>query len=253
MPRLLLLLAIAAVVYILFQRARNQPPHKRRAEYIKLGLAVAVVVVIGLTVTGRMHWIGAALTGLLVAARQLLPTLVRLFPMLASLKSRAGQGPGAGGQQSTVETAILRVNLDHATGDLSGEVLQGPCSGWYLDEMDRSQLDELMDYCQRQDADSAQLLQGYMEQRFPGDAGSAGGTSGDRRRESGERGESGESGGSGAMTRREALSVLGLGEEASDEEIVAAHRTLMQKLHPDRGGSDYLAAKINEAKDFLLG
>ena len=90
MPRLLLLLAIAAVVYILFRRAQSMPPHKRRGELIKLGVGVAVVVVIGLTLTGRMHWLGAALTGLLVAARQLLPTLIRLFPMLASLKANAG-------------------------------------------------------------------------------------------------------------------------------------------------------------------
>ncbi|MBN7798896.1 molecular chaperone DnaJ [Parahaliea mediterranea] len=239
MSRLLLLLAIAAVVYILYQRARNQPPHKRRAEYIKLGLAVAVVVVIGLTLTGRMHWVGAALTGLLVAMRQLLPTLVRLFPMLSSLKSRAGQG---GPQQSTVETEVLRMRLDHGNGNLSGDVLKGPYQDWYLDEMDRDQLDELMAYCQQQDADSAQLLQGYMEQRFPGGAGDTG---------TGQ--QQGNGGSDGGMNRREALSILGLDESASDDDIVAAHRTLMQKLHPDRGGSGYLAAKINEAKDFLLG
>ena len=60
MSRLFLLAAIAAVIYILLQRARNQPPHQRRAEYIKLGVVVAVAAVIFLTVTGRMHWLGAA-------------------------------------------------------------------------------------------------------------------------------------------------------------------------------------------------
>ncbi len=100
MPRLILMLAIAVVLYVLVQRARNVPPHKRRAEYTKLALAVAVAAVIFLTVTGRMHWIGAALTGLLVALRQLLPTLVRLFPLLASSRLFGRQAPSQG-QTST--------------------------------------------------------------------------------------------------------------------------------------------------------
>jgi DnaJ-class molecular chaperone len=52
---------------------------------------------------------------------------------------------------------------------------------------------------------------------------------------------------------KEALAVLGLDDAAEKDDIIAAHRTLMQKLHPDRGGNDYLAAKINQAKDLLVG
>ncbi len=58
---------------------------------------------------------------------------------------------------------------------------------------------------------------------------------------------------SGRMSRREALQVLDLKEGASEEEIRAAHRRLIMQTHPDRGGSSYLAAKINEAKDVLVG
>jgi hypothetical protein len=232
MPRLILLLAIAAVVYILLRRVAAMPPHRRRGEYFKLAVGVAVVVVVLLTLAGKMHWIGAAITGLLVAARQSLPLLIRLFPMLSSLKSRSAGAT----QQSTVSTLILRMHLDHESGALSGEVLEGPFKGWLLKEMSREQLDSLRQYCESNDAESVQLLDGYLEQRFQDSAPDdhAPGPPDP-----------------GGMSRKEALEILGLGDDADRDAIVDAHRKLMQKLHPDRGGSDYLAAKINQAKDLL--
>jgi hypothetical protein len=238
MPRLILLLAIIAVIYILLRRAQSMPPHKRRGEYIKLGLGVGVMLVIFLTLTGRMHWLGAALTGLLVAFRQMLPTMMRLFPLLASSKLFGRQTPGQG-QSSTVETDVLRMTLDHDSGDLQGEVLKGSYKGWRLRDMDRQQLEELLAYCQGEDADSVQLLNSYLQRRFSGESFNGGQNPPTR--------------GNSAMDRREALAILGLDDGASKEDIVAAHRKLMQKLHPDRGGNDYLAAKINQAKDVLLG
>ncbi|QFU75046.1 molecular chaperone DnaJ [Halioglobus maricola] len=237
MPRLILLAAIAVVLYILFKRAQAAPPHKRRGEYTKLALGIAVVGVVILALAGKMHWIGVAFTGLLVVARQLAPSLIRYFPLLAS---RLGQAAPAG-QHSTVSTDILSMQLDHESGALNGEVLEGAYKGWRLADMQREALDELMAYCQAQDPDSAQLLQSYLEQRFGSYEGAADQGSTDNRT------------GPGGMNRKEALAVLGLDEEAEEDEIVAAHRKLMQKLHPDRGGNDYLAAKINQAKDFLLG
>jgi len=238
MPRLILLLAIGTVIYLLLRRARSLPPHKRRAEYIKLGIGVAVVVVIFLTLTGRMHWLGAALTGLLVAGRQMLPTLVRLFPLLASSKLFGGNSPGAG-QSSTVQTDILIMTLDHDSGDLQGEVLKGVYKGWRLKDMERQQLQELLAYCQAEDTDSVQLLSSYLQRRFSGESFKSEQYQADAS--------------PGDMARKEALAVLGLNDDATEEDIVAAHRRLIQKLHPDRGGNDYLAAKINQAKDVLLG
>ena len=156
--------------------------------------------------------------------------------MVSSLRSQGS----AAGKQSGVVSRILKMTLDHDSGDLSGVILEGPYKDWLLDELDRQQLDELMAFCQQEDADSAQLLASYLEQRFPGDVGQNEGH------------EQSSDGGSAGLTQSEALSLLGLEEGATREEIIAAHRALIQKLHPDRGGSDYLAAKINEAKDFLL-
>ena len=237
MPRLILLLAVAVSLVVLIRRAQRQPPHKRRAAYLQIILGAAVVGVVILTLMGKMHWLGAAITGLLVVARQMLPLLIRLLPMLGSLRSQAGN---TGRKQSEVSARILTMTLDHDSGDLSGVVLEGHFKDWLLEELDRQQLDELLAYCQREDADSAQLLASYLEQRFPDDETAH------------EQAESDHPHNATGLTRAEALSLLGLEEGATHDEIISAHRTLIQKVHPDRGGSDYLAAKINEAKDFLL-
>jgi hypothetical protein len=235
MPRLILLIALVAVFYLLLRRIAAMPPHRRRSEYLKLGLGAALVITALLALAGKMHWLGAAITGLLVAARQALPLLIRLFPLLGGLGGKASAGP----KQSTVTSRILRMHLDHETGALSGEVLEGSFKDWQLDEMSRDQLESLRSFCREQDAESLQLLEGYLEQRF-GDADA-------------EEDTAAQTPPPGGMSRREALDVLGLDDDADREAIIAAHRSLMQKLHPDRGGSDYLAAKINQAKDLLLG
>ena len=238
MARVLLLLALAIVLYLMFRRTQSVPPHRRRAEYIKFGLAIAVAIVVVLTITSRLNWLGVVAAGLLVVLRQLLPILIRLFPMLAA--RRRAQGSSAGkSRTSTVETALLRMQLDHDTGDLHGEVLKGSFAGWRLADLDRQQLEELLAYCRNEDQESARLLDSYLQQRFPGEA-PFGQAKSDTGRNAG-------------MNRAEALAILGLAEGASSEDIVAAHRALIQKLHPDRGGNDYLAAKINQAKDVLLG
>lgn len=234
MPRLLFLVALVAVFYLLLRRIAAMPPHKRRSEYLKLGLGTALVITALLALAGKMHWLGAAITGLLVAARQALPLVLRLFPLLGSLGRKASAGP----KQSTVSSKILRMHLDLETGELSGEVLEGSFKDWQLGEMDRGQLEELRTYCRDHDTESLQLLEGYLEQRFGGEE---------------EDNPATEPPPPGGMSRQEALDVLGLDDSAERDAIIAAHRSLMQKLHPDRGGTDYLAAKINQAKDLLLG
>lgn len=236
MPRLLLLVAVIAVIYLLLRRVQALPPHKRRSEYLKLAFGVALFLTAILALTGRLHWVGAAITALLVTARQALPLLLRFFPMLASL---VGKTSASTGQSSTVETPLLRMHLDHDSGELQGEVLQGHFKDWRLSEMNREQLQQFCRYCAAEDADSARLLSSYLEQRFPGEAPFE--DPPDAQSETAQ-----------PMGRKVALAVLGLEEGATQEQIIDAHRKLIQKLHPDRGGNDYLAAQINRAKDILL-
>jgi hypothetical protein len=151
------------------------------------------------------------------------------------------RGPTSG-QQSTVRSAALEMQLDHGSGALRGRVLLGAFTGRLLDEMDQAQLltlrGELMS-----DAESFALLEAYLDRRSPG-----------WREHVEDDGPTGHGGapGAGAMTDEQAHEILGLGPNATTADIRAAHRRLMKRVHPDHGGSDFLAAKINEAKDRLL-
>ncbi len=151
-----------------------------------------------------------------------------------------GARSGARGGSSAVETASVRMTLDHASGDMDGEVLRGPYEGKRLSELTRPEVEEILASALNDDPDAAALLHAYIERRF-----------GDRSSASAD--EAGGSGGGGPMTRADALNVLGLQDGASDDDVRAAHRRLMKAIHPDAGGSGWLAAQINQAKEVLLG
>jgi hypothetical protein len=231
MPRLILIAAAALAFYIAITRIKALPVTQRRGAYVQLALVVAAITTVILALMGKMHWIGALLTGVLVMLRQSLPLLIQLLPHL-----KGWLGQQAHGQSSQVETKILRMTLDHNTGKLDGLVLMGDFEGRELHSLGRPELEELLLYCNDNDTDSAQLLANYMEQRF------------NESFSSNERNQSS----SAELSKREALAILGLSEGASRDEIIAAHRKLMQKLHPDRGGNDYLASRVNAAKALLL-
>ena len=244
-----ILLGILALIWLLHWLS-SIPPQQRSARLRQAILWVIAVVLIVLALTGRLHWILALLAPLLPLARRLLP-LVRYVPLLNHLfkqhkaSRRAGShqaGSGASGQVSHVETRFVRMTLDHDSGEIHGVILDGQYRGQSLASLSESQLTDLYQLYIQQDPESSRLLMAYLDQRFgPGwqEAEQAYQHSTDER--------------PAAMERREALAILGLDDTATKQDIIDAHRRLMQKLHPDRGGSDYLAAKINQAKDMLLG
>lgn len=149
---------------------------------------------------------------------------------------------GGGGRSSTVRSAALEMELDHDSGEMNGRVLTGRFEGALLSQLG---LENLLDMASEisSDADSLGLLEAYLDRRFPSWREDA-----DPRhahRES-------STAGSGSMTKEEAYQVLGLQPGASAEEIREAWRRLMKSMHPDSGGSPFLAAKINAARDVLL-
>jgi len=234
--RVVIAIALAAVAISYLWRIRSLPPHKQRSGYIKFFIGLAVVTVIFLTATGRMHWLGAAITGAFVFLRQVLPWVIRVLPFLNKLRQQHSAQQG----QSAIQTDHLSATLDHASGLIEGEIIEGPHKGWLLSELSMSELEGLLEHYQTADAESAELLQAYIDQRTQ-QANEAEEERSEAQREA-----------AADSSRAEALATLGLTEGATEEEIIAAHRSLIQKLHPDRGGNDFLAAKINQAKDILL-
>lgn len=163
-------------------------------------------------------------------------SLLGWMPGAASLGQRTAKSTG---QVSRVRADYLEMELDHDSGAMRGRILKGSMEGVTLDALDVS---ALMSLLPEMDEESRALLMAYLDRREPAwrehaDAGPAAGAAHIDR---------------GKMTEEEAYQILGVEPGASAADIGRAHRALMKKLHPDQGGSTYLAARVNEAKDLLL-
>ena len=201
----------------------------RLARVLKwIGIVLIVAAVLALAVSGRL----ALLLGIAAA---LVPLLYRLRSTIGGLR-----GPAVG-NSSTVETPFIRMSLDHDTGSMDGTVLQGRFAGMRVGELTRAELLALLRDCRTVDEEGARLVEAYLDRTAPdwrddlqgGQTGAARAATTD-------------------VTTDEAYSILGLSPGADEEAIKAAHHRLMKQLHPDHGGTDYFAAKLNRARDVLL-
>jgi len=222
----IVVLALALAALHLYSRAN---PHTL-AVALKTGGGVGALALAGfLGIRGRIVLaIPLGLTGL---------GLLGWLPGMASFGRRTQKSAG---QVSRVRSAFVEMELDHDTGAMRGRILAGPHEGVALDALDVATLTGLLVDI---DEESRALLMAYLDRREPtwrehaqADAAT----------------EPGRAWSSGKMTEEEAYQILGVQPGASAEDIGRAHRALMKKLHPDQGGSTYLAARVNEAKDILL-
>ena len=238
MHPILLLIALVAVLYLISWYKRT-PKSKQRQFRNKALLIGGGIVVLFALITGKLHPLFAALAAVVPLAYRAIG-LFQTFNTIRAFTDRmkAGASPGpTPGQTSGVDTAFLSMRLDHDTGEMDGTVLRGRFKGCALRDLALADTLELLDECQS-DRQSMAVLEAYLDRVHEGW----------RER----RGPSPRAAANG-MSKDEARAVLGLGPDATRDEIVEAHRRLIQRLHPDRGGSDYLAAKLNTAKDLLLG
>ncbi len=236
---LILLSAVALAGYMWVQ---SRPPQLRERAKWQLIILLAALMLLYLSVTGRLHWIGAFMALLLPFGRRLIP-LLRYLPFLQQLYKRRQRQTQSHHNSSRVQSAILDMSLDHDSGAMHGTILQGPLTGQTLDSLSETRFIELLQYCRDHDQESTQLLEVYLDKRF-GDS---------WRQDDPGAGKDAHINQSAPLSETEAYDILGLTPDASHDDIISAHRRLIQKLHPDRGGSNYLAARINEAKDRLLG
>ena len=240
MVRVLLLIGVAAALIFFIRWLFSQPP-RVYWQWIVILIAVGLLVMVA---TGRAHWLTAVFAALLPFARAALtllgnvPALKRVLAGMGAPKS--GAEP-RGGQTSSVQGRYLRMTLEHDSGDMDGEVLAGQFKGRALKQLKLDELLQLLRECQ-DDEESAALLQAYLDRVYADTW----------RQQAGAQGQKEAASGSDKLSREEALQILGLSADAGEEEIIETHRRLMQKLHPDRGGSAYLAARINQAKATLL-
>lgn len=225
----LVLGAIALFLIFLLLRGFAHAPVARVKQFgaVMLASIGAVLLLLGLfTARGQQALFSLAF---------FLPLLLQWAQRWRTNKRFGGSAPQTGAANS-VETAFLSMTLHHDSGRMTGSVKAGQFAGRDLAALDLPELLALLQECQVADADSVALLEAWLDRAHP-----------DWRAEpaAGPR--------SGAMTRAEALEILGLAEGADEDAIRAAHRRLMRSAHPDQGGSAWLAARINAARDFLLG
>lgn len=235
MPRIILLLLVLALGYYLFLQYRKFDVDRQ-----KRLIRGAIIVGLGglllmLALSGKLSWVIAGIGALL----PLIPRFARFFmgvwPTVKPFLMRYQQN-----RQSSMQTRFLHLQIDMLTGKLQGEVLQGEFSGKKLAMLSPEQLLSLLQQCRQQDAESASLLMAYLDRMHPD--WNSGAESKKRERAATNL----------EMDEQQARDVLGVTEKANKKEIIKAHKSLMQKMHPDRGGSEYLAQQINKARDTLL-
>lgn len=221
---------LALVIFAVFNglnRFRTLPAEEKPKHLRRFALYAIIGLVVFMAATGRLHWVGAAVAVAVPFITKLFALGLRFLPVLRWWQQQS--------KPSVFTTPHIRLIIDTKTGHITGELLSGDFTQQPLEALTEEQLQTQLQQWQQTEPESARLLYAYMQRRFTQNSH-----------------QSHDKETANINTREEALNILGLEEGADKKAIIAAHKSLIQKLHPDRGGSHYLAAKVNQAKDFLL-
>lgn len=256
MIRIALLLLIAAIAFVVLSLLLSGRNITNRQFSFIYAATLAGMLLLYLGLSGRLPWLLGLLGAALPFMAKGLPWILRIIGLRRAWRWLRGARPSPGGtsdgsrtpgagQTSALNTRFLAMVLDHETGAMDGEILEGPKQGAKLSELSLSELLTLLTLVSC-DSDSENVLRAYLDREHPDWTEHWQGHNANH--------DGAQSGSSGEvnLTVRQAYEILGIEQGADKDDVKEAHRRLMQRLHPDRGGSAYLAARINEAKSVLL-
>ncbi len=239
-----ILLIAALIIAIISLPAYFRLSKEQRKRLRKLILIGIIVLLVSRVLPGLFGIIIPLLMALVAGLIRFLPVLIRYAPLLHRLwfswKQQHNSTSNHEGIHSTIDTRFLRIQLDQLGQPVSGEVLIGKFSGKPIQSLNTAELAQLFKEC-ASDKQSMDLLQRLIRRNTNSQSSHRQSSRSNHSRNRSNR-----------LTAEQAYKLLGLTVNASRDEIITAHRRLIQKNHPDRGGSAALAAQINEARDVLL-
>lgn len=241
LPQLLIVIGVLSAAWLFLDWFKRAKPAAARKALQRLVLGLLMALGLWLVLTGK-------LAGLLAVAAGAAPWIMRglrlhsLWRTVRGIFVGAKGGRASAGGASHVNARFVRMELDHDSGRLDGQVLEGFLQGRTLSTLSRAEAEVLWREASA-DAESARLVEAWLDRAFPDWRAQSTAPPPPHPPETP----------SGKMTLDDARDILGVGRHASADEIRAAHRKLMMANHPDHGGSTWIAARINQARDLLLG
>lgn len=219
--KLLLGLVLLYFIFKWFHKYQRVNPKQKKQLWVQGAILLAVAMILLGVVTGRMHWAGAVVAGTLPFLRKGAFLLMRLVPLWMQKT----------GGKAHFTTEYLDLEIDVANKAVRGKVIKGLYEGQNFADLSAEQLAKLAEYYHDRDKKSHFFV---------------------RAAQKGFQDQTAQQPDLQDPDRKEALQILGLNDNPSEDDIITAHRRLINKLHPDRGGSDFLASRVNQARDVLL-
>ncbi len=250
-------LLIMLLIFLLVRWAGRRTRGKVQLYFVQGGIVIVLVALMTLVVTHQLSWLFAVFGGAIPIVMRLVQVLEGTSGIHNITSRRSRSSSSSSRRRLKVQTRFLRISFEKKSGSMRGKVLKGAFAGKHLSELSPKQLRQLYRQYGEQDEESGALLATYLKQ-VHGDKQKAEDAKADHAESSNTNKGAGDNGAHRRATKdkgmslKEAYEILGLADGADAQAVTDAHRRLMQKLHPDRGGTNYLAAKINHAKDLLL-